>query len=92
MIAPVVVPAVNVAHEQRAYHVHMALLSAESAFRIAHQRAHDALDAEIDGRETPSGRFGLYHRAAEAREWKGIAAACRREENRLARLKHGGAQ
>lgn len=84
-------PAVDIAHQVRAYHVHCARISADSAFRVAHQRAHDALDAEIDGRETPSGRFGLYQRAAVAREWKGIVNACRREENRLAKLKHGGA-
>lgn len=83
---------VDIAHEQRAYVVHMALNAAEANRRITHQRAHDALDAEISGRESPSGRFGLYHRAAEAREWAGVASACRREENRLAQIKHGGAR
>lgn len=77
---------------QRAYHVHMATLSAENAFRLAHRRAHDALDAEIAcRRETPSGRFGLYQTAAAAREWKGIVGACQREARRLAKLKRGGA-
>ncbi|MBD7987135.1 hypothetical protein H9645_03745 [Luteimonas sp. Sa2BVA3] len=85
-------PQPPVALVKRAYHVHMAKLSAEAAFRVAHQRAHQALDAEIDGRETAAGRFDLYLRSGEAREWKGIVAACRREENRLAKLQQGGAR
>ena len=74
--------------DQRAYHVRMALLAAENTERHASRRARQIFEDWLDGR---AGMFGLSCAAAVAREWRGIAKACRREERRLAKLKHGGA-
>ncbi|NLA67986.1 MAG: hypothetical protein GX856_07060 [Gammaproteobacteria bacterium] len=82
-------PGWTAALEQRAYHVHCALVAAENTERLATARARQIFDDWIDGR---AGVFGLSAVAAVAREWRGSAKACRREERRLAKLKHGGAQ
>lgn len=84
-------PLRGVARDQRAYHVHMALMAAENAERDLRRGAHQLLDDVIDQRAGSMGLFRLSVHTATVREWSGIARACRREDRRLAKLKHGGA-
>lgn len=80
---------VDIALEQRAYHVRMAHMAADGQERRMRAAAHKQLDAVIAGSAQESTLAPLI---AYTREWCGIARACNREGLRLARLKHGGAR
>lgn len=83
----------GVALEQRAYHVHMALIAAENRTRLARLNARAQLDGLMDrqGWNGYLATLSLTEAAAVAGEWTGIVKACRREERRMAKIKHGGA-
>lgn len=71
--------------DQREYFAHMGQQAAE---RRAAQL--EATAAKVRSAELGTYRYGAAA-AAElaAQEWRGIAKACLRERNRLARIKHG---
>lgn len=70
--------------DQREYIAHVAQLEAEGKVRRL-----EAAAAKVRRAELGTYRHGAAAAAdLEAQEWRGIARACLRERNRLARIKH----
>lgn len=83
-------PAAAIALDQRAYFVHCALVAARHKASEHRRVEHALLDSHIDDRRgSLKPLLQIETAAATAREWSGIAAACTREERRLAKIKHG---